>query len=238
MWVMPLTRWYRSIYMNCVYDALGLLVVSGRHTEAEELCINALRIDPFDETLLEHHLRALLLQGKNSEALDEYKRMEAMFYDVMGVSFSENLRALHEQILRPEIKEETPLDSVLNDWLDGADFAGAYYCDLSVFKTVYQIEARSMSRSGRTAYIVRFDTKHEKEGKDSGVMQQLGRAIPVNLRKGDLFTRASPNQYMLMLHSLTYENCKMLVSRILHTLGSKYISRVAGTSIRPVKPIL
>ena len=238
MWVMPLARWYRSLYIGCVHDALELLIDASRNSEAEELCVKALRLDPFDEKMLEYYLRSLIAQGKNAEAIEEYKRMENMFYDVLGVSFSDNLRALYNQISRPAIKEGTTLEALMSDWLEGADFSGAYYCDLSVFRTMFQIEARSVPRSGRTAYIVKIDTKHEPNAKSGGVMRQLGTIIPVSLRMGDLFTRSSANQYMLMLHSLTYENCKDLINRILHSLDAKHLPKIIGTTIKPVKPLM
>ena len=238
MWVMPLSRWYRSLYIGCVHDALELLTNVDRNVEAEELCVKALRLDPFDEKMLEYHLRSLLAQGKSTEALVEYKRMETMFYDVLGVSFSDNLRALYNQIQRPVIKEGISLEMLLDDWLEGADFPGAYYCDSSEFRTLFRIEARSVPRSGRTAYIVRIDTKHEPNAKNGGVMKQLGTVIPGNLRMGDLFARTSPSQYMMMLHSLTYENCKDLVNRILHSLDAKHLPKVIGTTIKPVKPLI
>jgi len=237
MWVMPLSRWYRSLFISCVHDALSMLGKDGRSAEAEELCIKALRLDPFDEKMLEYHLRALIAQGKNVEALEEYKRMETMFFDVLGVSFSENLRTLYNTIQNPSIKESSTLDSLLTEWLEGADFPGAYYCDFSEFKTLFRIESRSVPRSGRTAYIVRIDTKHEPATKSGGVMRQLGKVIPVNLRMGDLFTRASPSQYLLMLHSLTYENCKDLINRILQSLDTKHLPKVIGTTIKPVIPV-
>jgi DNA-binding SARP family transcriptional activator len=161
MWVIPLARWYRSMYINCAHDALELLTRKGHSVEAEELCAKALRTDPFDERLLEYRLRSLLAQGKNTEAIDEYKRMETMFYDVLCVQFSENLCALYSQIQKPTIKEGTTLEAVIDEFLKDADYAGAYYCDIAAFKTMCQIEARSMSRSGRTTFIARFDTKHE-----------------------------------------------------------------------------
>jgi DNA-binding SARP family transcriptional activator len=236
MWVMPLSRWYRSLYVSCVHDALELLSGAGRAAEAEALCAKALRLDPYDEKMLEYHLRSLMAQGKSKEALDEYRRMEHMFYDTLGVSFSDSLRALHSQIQRPAIKEGAPLDAMLGEWLDGAGFPGAYYCDLSLFKAMLQIESRSVPRSGRTAYIVRIEAKHEPNAKGGGVMKQLGKIIPGMLRMGDLYTQASPNQYMLMLHSLTYENCKDLINRILHSLDAKYLPKIVGTTIRHVKP--
>jgi len=237
MWVVPLVRYYRTLYLGCVHDALDLLDELGRNTEAEELCAKALCIDSFDEQLIEHHLIALIAQGKNDEALNAYKKTEAMFFDVLGVNFSDNLRALYSKLHNPTSRDEMSLDEIISEWQEEADFPGAYYCDFAIFKTMFQIESRSAPRSGRVAYVVRFDTKHNPKAKDGGIMKQLGMAIPGCLRMGDLFTRSSPNQYMLMLHSLTYEDCKMLINRILRTVDSKHLHNLIGTQMKHIKPI-
>ncbi|MCL2200861.1 MAG: winged helix-turn-helix domain-containing protein [Oscillospiraceae bacterium] len=238
LWVMPLSRFYRSMYISCALDALKLLGQFGRNVEAEKLCAKALYIDPFDERIIEYHLKVLIAQSKFSDAHDEYKRVEAMFFDVLGVSFSENLRALYAVIHKPEMQLGMTLDNLLESWLKDANFPGAYYCDLSEFKTFVQIEARSVPRSGQSTYIVMFETKHDADIRSAGAMKQLGIIIPKNLRMGDLYTRSGPSQYLLMLNSLTYEDCKMLVNRIMHDLDSKYLPKVTGTTIKALAPLL
>jgi len=237
LWVIPLVRYYRTLYLGCVHDAADLLDGFGRHVEAEELCTKALCIDPFDEQLIEHHLKALITQEKTDEALKVYKKMETMFYDVLGVNFSDNLRALYGKIQYQKIKSQIPLEDLLEDWLGDADFQGAYYCDASIFKALVQIEARSVPRSGRTAFIIRFDTRHEPKVKDGGIMKQLGTAIPACLRMGDLFTRSSPNQYMILLYSLTQEDCQMLINRILRAIDSKHLPSLIGTQYTLITPV-
>ena len=237
IWVLPLARWYRSMYINCVHKAVELLTAAGRDEEGEELCTKALRIDPFDEVMLEYHLRALIAQGKNAEALTQYKKMETMYFDVLGVNFSDSLRSLYNLIQAPAAREGVTLEETLDNWLDGADAPGAFYCEPAMFKTMYQIESRSVPRTGRTAYIVRFDAIHDPNAKGGGVMAQFAKSIPDTLRMGDLYTRTGPGQYMLMLHSLTYEDCKMLIDRIMYSLDARFLSKVIGTSIKPVTPI-
>jgi len=237
LWVMPLSRWYRSSYISCTLDALEILTSFGRYDEAEKLCSKALKIDPFDEKLISYGIRSLLAQGKNTDALIEYKRAEAMFFDTLGVNFSDDIRSLYSQIQRPAASDGETLDGLLDEWLVGADTPGAYYCDLSEFKTIARIESRSVPRSGRTAYIVMIETKPGKEPKNGGVMAQLGGLIKESLRMGDLYTRPGPNQYVIMLHSLTYEDCKMLLNRIMHDLDAKHLSKIIGTTIRPLMPI-
>jgi len=234
MWVILLAGRYRSLYVTCVHEALRLLAEAGRDPEAEELCAKALRLEPFDETILEYHLRALLKTGKQAKALEEYNKMETMYYDVLGVNFSDSLRELYSSLQFSEPDAELPMEDVLKEWFAGNDSPGAYYCDLSVFKAMCYIETRTAARSGRTAYIVRFVTKHDPGAKGGDVMKRLGQAIPGNLRTGDLFTRSGANQYMLLLHHLTYENCKIVVSRILSSLNSKYLPKIVSASIKPI----
>ena len=232
MWVVPLVRWYRTMYLDAVHDALKLLSMLERNREVAELCTKALVVDPFDVKLIEFHIKVLLKQGKNTEALNFYKRMESMFFDVLGVNFSSELRDLYNEIQQPEAKDEMGLDSLLTEWAQDADYPGAYYCDAGVFKSFFQIEARGVQRSGRSSFVIKFNTKHVPKGqKPSGVMRQLGMTIPRCLRMGDIFTRCSPNQYMLMLFSLTYEDCKMLINRIMRSMDSKYISDIKSSEI-------
>jgi len=237
LWVIPLARWYRSLYIKCVHDALELLAEEERFIESEELCTRILHVEPFDEKAIGHYLRALTAQGKKKAALIEYKRMETMFFDILGVDLSENLRSLYVAIDQPESRELLSLKDTLSGWLENADFAGAYYCDFSVFKIIYQIEARSLMRSGKTTFIVRFDTKQEVHEKDGGVMKKLAEAIAKSLRKGDLFTRSSPCQYMLMLHNLTYEDSKMLVGKIMELLPAKFLTKMTGSEIKAIESV-
>ena len=238
MWVISLERRYRSMFISIVHEALGMLVESGLNDKVEELCAKGLRTDPFDEKILEYHLSVLLAQGKNAEAADEYRKTEAMFYDVLGVAFSDTLRSLYSRMQSMEVNEGKSLARTLNEWLSDADFPGAYYCDANVLKSVFQIEARSAARSGRMAYIVRFDVRYRPDIAEHEAMKQLGKAIPANLRKGDLFARIAANQYMLMLNSLTYDNCEMLIDRIIGSLDIKNQCEVESTSIIQIKPIL
>ena len=242
MWVIPLARWYRSMYIKCVHEALVLLAgTTGRETEIDELCIKTLGFDPFDEMIIECHLRSLIAQGKKAEALKEYRRIEAMFYDVLGVKFSEALQMLYNDIYHPAVDESAPLEAMMKSWLVGADAPGAYYCDLSAFRVLFQIEARSVPRSGRLAFIVRIDTDPgtaPPSAAPGGVMDQLCALIPAALRIGDLYTYFDAGQFLLMLHSLTLENCKNLIDRILDSLSPENKPLIKGTSIVPVKALV
>jgi DNA-binding SARP family transcriptional activator len=237
MWVHPLNRWYRIMFLNCAHDALLMLRERQMHSQTEMLASKALCVDPFDETLLEHLFHAMISDGKVAEAIGEYKKTEQLFFDTMGVELSDHLRSIFSDMQHLGEARDIPLDVVLKSWRSD-DLQGAYYCDLIVFKTIYQIEARSLVRTGRTVFVVRIDTKFvPKNSKAENIMQRLAVVIPATLRKGDLYTRSAGNQYMLMLHNLTQKNCEALTNRILQSLDSRHISKISAMTIRPITPI-
>ena len=237
LWAMQILSYYRSLYIRCAHIVLELMTQAERYDEVEILCAKALRVDQLDEKIHEYHLRALLSQRKYAEAIAEYKRMETLFYDELGMAPEESLRNLYKHIHRTEAAESHVPDEIINEWLLEADFSGAYYCDYEMFKTVCKIEALSAARSGKSIFVIRLDVK-KRQGKTAGsVMKSFGDAISNNLRKGDMFTRSGPYQYMLMLQNLTYENCKTLLERIINSLGAKHRPGDISTTIQLIEPL-
>ena len=237
LWAMRIVSYYRSMYTNCAHTILELLADAGRHDEAELFCTRALRIDPFDETVHECHLLSLLAQGKHAEALAEYKKMEALFYNELGERPAQGLRSLYKQIHQPKkASGKRAAAGMPNEWPGEAETPGAYYCDPDMFNEFCRLQALSMDRSGKSAFIVRFDVRRKTREATGIAMERLGNAISSALRRGDIYTRSGPGQYMLMAQNLTYENCKALPERIFQSLGDGFAQGGIDTTIRPIKP--
>ena len=240
LWAMRIASYYRSLYINCARTILGLLTDAGRHDEAELFCTKALRVDPFDEIIHEYHILSLLAQRKHPEAVSEYRKMEALFYNELGVAPAQSLRSLYRQIHQPAPEPEADgkqaADDIVGDWLAGMDFSGAYYCDIEMFKAFCRIEALSVDRSGKSVFIISFDVNPKKGKAPGAVMDRLGDAISKNLRRGDIFTRSGPAQYILMPQSLSYEDCKNLPDRIYRSLGAKRRPSGITATIQPIQP--
>ena len=140
-------------------------------------------------------------------------------------------------ILDEEFKEETPLEAILSRWSEEASLPGAYYCGLTEFKTIYQHEARSLLRSGSSAYVISFETENEPDEENESIMQQLGNVISINLRMGDLYTCASPKHYIALLKNISHSNCEALVGRILNSMDTGIQPNITKATITPVIPV-
>jgi len=239
MWAMPIVSYYRAMYFKCVHVILELLLEQKSYSQAEMVCKKALLLDQFEEKIHEYHLRSLIGQEKQAAALAEYQKTTALFYEELGVNPSESLRSVYLDIQKMNRDSNCTLEDLMKEWIQSADFPGAYYCEYGVFKIIYQLEARSVARSGKSIYAVSIVIKDDikKNKKAEAVMPNLKNIIQSSLRKGDVFTRAAPNQCVLMLQGLTYENCKMLSKRILRAHNQKHRAYPLEISIRPITPI-
>ena len=238
LWAVPLKVYYRALYLKCAYSALEMLEEEGRFSEAEMICKRVLLIDQFDEKLHEYHLKALVGQGKQAAAIDEYQKMTDMFFDELGISPSEKMTALYASAIKAGKNDAQSLKELTQDWIGTADSPGAYLCEYGMFKTAYQIEARSITRSGRAVYVVSFtiDSVQESNEKNAGAMRHLGEIIQNSFRKGDLFTRSTRSQYMVILYNLTYEDCVKLSKRVYQKHKQKNRSLALKIEIQPMLP--
>ena len=100
--------------------------------------------------------------------------------------------------------------------------SGAYFCDYIVFQDIYRLMARSAQRSGQVVELVMM-TLFEKQGRRlepndaAAAMDDLRSAIHSSLRSGDVFTRSSAVQFLILLPSASYENGVKVCQRVLTT---------------------
>jgi hypothetical protein len=85
---------------------------------------------------------------------------------------------------------------------------GAFYCEYEVFRNVYRIEARAAARTGDSNYLCLFTVSEKKSAevdrkRMNRVMEHLRSAISLSLRRGDVFSRYSVMQYIVLCRTST-----------------------------------
>ena len=136
-----------------------------------------------------------------------------------------NLGLLREQL------EETSVTS------------GALLCDYDFFRIIYQAEARAVARNGDAVHIallsaVGDESKPLSRRSLDCCMDNLQDVIVENLRKGDVVSRCSVSQYILMLPQANYENSCMVCDRIIRAFARQYPHSPATLSytVQPLVP--
>lgn len=243
-WVIPIATTYRSKFFQCVYALCDILEQQERYEELEAVCRKAIDINQFEEPAHRYLILSLIKQGKQSQAMVHYGAVTELFFRELGVSPSRTMRSLYRDIVKKTHDVEVDLSIIKEDLQESDSTEGTFYCEYEVFKNLYRLEARTAARTGQSIFIA-LVTLEDADGDvlevkvQNKMMDSLYSIIQSSLRKGDVFARFSASQYVLMLPSLNYENCAMVMDRIAKRF--RHLHRNKNVSIfykiQPLDPI-
>ena len=116
-------------------------------------------------------------------------------------------------------------------------------CDYDFFRVIYHAEARAVVRNGNAVHIALLSVTGEKGSplprrSLDRVMENLQEIIRTGLRKGDIASRCSVSQYILMLPQANYENSRMVCDRVIRAFFRQYPHSPAQLhySVQPLEP--
>ena len=218
-WIMPLSRRYRTKFLQVASQASAILLEQGRYDELLDICRKAIQLYPYEEEFYLYLLKGLIKTQQADQAQEEYHRVSELFFREFGITPSEELTALYKEVVETSHVPEMNLE-IIKEKLAEEPTKGSFYCEFEFFKTIYRLEARSAARTGQSVYIGLM-TVMNAAGDDlpnqktmNRVMDALHETIRRSLRKGDIFTRYSLNQYLIMLPTTTYETSNIVMDRI------------------------
>lgn len=226
-WVMPISARYHSLYLQAVHKVIDLLTTAGDWEEIIRLCEKAVQIESFDEGIHYALIYALYNTGKQNLALEHYKNTIDLFYNEFSITPSERLKDLYKVIRDEKHGITTDLSIIQESMKEHKRKSGAYYCEYSVFRDIYQLEQRAIERTGDSIYLclltVRTSDGHlPKTSVMIRAMESLGNAISGSLRRGDVYARYSIAQYIVLLPTSSYENGCNVMKRIITNFKKEY----------------
>lgn len=240
-WAAPLTAYFHSLYMRSVHRAAALLQDLGRNNEIVQICRSAAVIDQFDEGIHAALLRALARMKKPQLAIEHYQQVVSTFYNELGVKPSAELKGIYREIVQDISHVETSLDAIKEELVEGNVSRGAFVCEYEIFKDVYRLIARSAARNGRATFIALLTATTMGSGAPSPKaitkgMDPLLCSACAELRRGDVVTRFSPTQYLLLLPALTFENGQSVTQRIIQNFrrGNPRSPLMITANLQPV----
>lgn len=189
------------------------------------LCAKANMLDPLDEDLHILSIRALLGQNDPSAALAHYEAATDLLYRSLGVRPSQDLRTLYDEIMSVDHESESDLETIQADLREASLRPGPYICEYGFFKEFYRLEFRRAVRTGVCVHVCLLTVAHPNGAPQlkalNTVMDQLRSVLVACLRQGDVVSKYSANQYVLMLHAANYENSGMVMERVIGAFYKK-----------------
>jgi len=244
-WVMPISTYYHQLYLNAVQNTLELLEQRTRWPEAVALCRRALLVEPYSEHLYQHLMRGLIALEDRAGALRAYEEMSELLFSNFGVMPSDESRQLYRDAAREAGGITVPAGTVRDMLKEPAGAKGALLCEYDFFRLLYQVQARAIVRSGDVVHIALLSLRGRGKKELSRrsldtAMDNLQDVIVRGLRQGDIVTKCSVSQFIVMLPHANYENSCAVCQRILRSFGRQHPHSPADItfSVHPLEPNL
>ena len=221
-WVVPITAYYRFLYVSAVQEILEALSGAGRFQELITVAQRAIAIDPYEERLYYYLILALASTDQITAAKAQYDYLTDLLHREFGVTPSKELHALYKKITKTGNGIENDLGIIKSQMKEESKKHGAFFCEYDIFKEVYQLEVRSAARLGKPIHLCLISVS-DRRGETltrrtlENVMRKLAESVQRSLRSGDVFSRYSAAQYVVLLPQANYENSKMVMERIIRS---------------------
>ncbi len=244
-WIIPIREYYRSRYLYLVHEAIELLMAKRSYEYASALCRSSIKIDPYDESLYYNLMQSMVKLGQTQEALTQYEETTKLFYSRFGVTPSRELQSLYREIVKTNRSFEMDIGIVKEHLREPDESRGAFFCEYEFFKDVYRIEVRSASRTGKPVHICLL-TFTDQDGTPLNsasaniLVEKLIVSVEQNLRRGDILTRYSICQLIVMLPLTTTDNANHVAERIVKTFYAENprTSGVLTYSLQPIDTVI
>ena len=226
-WVIPLNTYYHTLYLKVVHEVTDLLAQTEHYDTIVEICQHALQIEAFDEPLHYKLINALYKSGNSHGALEQYNNTMNQFLNQFGITPSDELKSLYKEITKTSKSVTTDISIIKENLREDSRMPGAFFCEYEFFKDIYRLECRAAERSGDSLFLCLFTLSTAKGDVPplkhlSRAMETLKYAIQYSLRRGDVFSRYSVSQYILILPTATYENAEMVMKRATNRFHKEY----------------
>lgn len=243
-WAEPITAYYHNLYINTALEVLSLLKKGECAQEAVDLCRAVLRTAPYHEGLYQYLMHGLMELGDFKKAASVYEEMRELLFSNLGIMPNEESQTLYQEILQNVSTQLLSTDMIREQLREKDPPSGALICDYSFFKLFYQAEARSAARRGDAIHVgvlsvIGADGKELPQRALERAMENLRTQVQGGLRRGDVASRCSASQYVLLLLQANYENSYMVCERIARAFAQAHPRSPAHIhcAVLPLEPL-
>ena len=226
-WVIPINRYYHSLYVSAVLEAVELLSKKQAYREILQLCQKAVTIAETNELLHQKLISAHIELGQYDEAINYYKDICDVLFSQIGVTPSTELISSYNEAVTRAHNVELNLDIVKKQLSLDEDDNGCFYCEYAFFKYICNMIIRESYRTNTQAHMCLFTIKSLDNNEISpkqcaSYMSKLKSIISTSLRRGDIYTQYSITQFLVILPYANYDNSINVAQRILSSFNTRH----------------
>jgi len=213
-------------YIDAVHKLSHLYFEEENYDAIENLMIHALKVDGVNEELHRCLIQARICAGKMKLAQKAYDQACEILYKELGVRNPASLEEVRKELLNQNHENEIMALNDADKDLREEDPNGVYFVPYEIFKSIYQLESRKTARMGIAEYVLMLTVEMERSKSERALtvedrtriadtMDALQETITTSLRLGDVASRFSASQYIILLTNCNYESSLMVANRII-----------------------
>ncbi|MCI9593326.1 MAG: hypothetical protein HFG51_04135 [Lachnospiraceae bacterium] len=220
-WVAQKQVYFQNLYTQCVRSHLRLLNAGKHYGCMLEAAKRAARLYPYEEWYI-GWMEALMGMERWKEAFQVSEELEKNLMDQMGLRPSPEVQERVQKI-NMQIRGSSKQLWEIRQELEEKDYPqGGFFCNYSTFAWAYRYKIRKTARDGLSHYLLLCSLTEIQEGNSwfqegevlDTTMEYLGESITVSLRRTDIYTRYSKNQYLMLMFQMKQEDCSHISQRI------------------------
>ena len=212
------SEYYHSMLIQDVIKCSEILEKNNKYELMEKLARRAIELDDTEEKFHEILIRSLYFQKKYKSAQEVYKYTMNLLYHTIGVKPSDSMKELYDLIQKESHDTNMKLADLQKEFAQNSP-TSAFLCDYGVFKEIYAMESRLIGRWGIPVHVclitLREHTKDISDEEFGKIMIRIQKALSSGLRIGDVISRLSNNQFIVLLLNCKREDCNMVFDRVL-----------------------
>lgn len=222
-WAASLATYYHSMFLSAVKEITLILEKEREYDKMAQVCQYAIGQDALDEELHCGLIKALIGQNKQNLAVEHYQKTVDLLYENLGIRPSEELRRTYEELLKLKHAQELDLDRIQAELKSDDHVNGAFLCEYGIFKKSYHLEVRRSGRLDIPIYLSLITLYSDVSTGNDGdrylkfineAMDAMQKVLLYSLRTGDVISRYSGNQFIVMLPTCMESSVHMIMERI------------------------
>ena len=228
-WVVEKSAYYQKQYFSCLSRLCVRLKEMGEYQEMLELCTVASQIHPYDEWQAVQ-IDCLVAMNRYKDALKVYEDAAEFFYEDLGVSSLSRTIARYRNTEGRLHYLSSALAGIRKGLNEEERLWGAYCCSYPSFVDVYRIVIRMQERTGIGSLLMVCTLNIAGSGENTETwMERFRQFMAGSIRNGDVYTRYSPNQFLVLLMQAEEKDVENIEERLKN--GWKMIDQAGKTKL-------
>jgi len=217
-WIIPISIYYRSLYLELVHNILAICETQKFYKEAIEFLGRAGEVMKYEESIYVPLIRILIHMENYEDAVQVYERLAEMLTVTYGVKPSNEAKKLYHEAVQALHAKKLSIEE-LPVIMDQEISKNALYCEFELFKAVYQAYVRGAERNDSALCLAVVDVTDLQDNPLSKrslttCITNLIEVLCGNLRSGDIVSMCTASQFVLLLPNADTDNAQVALERI------------------------